>query len=311
MLSRTQALQALLRHSPTCCARSLSSTAVRSAPVELAADEYSPSKTGSDADSVARARQTSPLVILHGLYGSKSNWRSMAKGMAQRLNRHVHALDLRNHGVSPHAPEVAYTDLAGDVGHYIDKHGLTDVTLLGHSMGGKVAMALALAPHKAIERLVVVDIAPGSGKISPEFRTYLDTMRRIQDANVKSRKEADEILQSVEPDFGVRAFLLTNLEHKSDSDSWKFRLPLEFFVGAIDEIGKFPYEPGTKTFDKPTLFIKGEKSKYINRKNIPLIKEYFPNSEVKTLPTGHWVHAEKPKEFVAELDAFLKQYSPT
>ncbi|KAK4048645.1 hypothetical protein OIV83_004615 [Microbotryomycetes sp. JL201] len=306
MLVRPRLSANLLKSSSAgCSSRLLSSTAALSAPVELAADEYSPSSSSSDD----LARQNSPLVILHGLYGSKSNWRSMARGMAQQLNRHVHALDLRNHGVSPHAPEVAYTDLAGDVGHYIDKNGLKDVTLLGHSMGGKVAMALALAPHNEIQRLVVVDIAPGSGKISPEFRTYLDTMKQVQDAKVKSRKEADEILQKVEPDFGVRAFLLTNLEHKAESDEWRFRLPLDYLVNAIDEIGKFPYEQGTRTYEKPTLFIKGEKSKYINRKNIPIIKEYFPNSEVKTLPTGHWVHAEKPKEFIAELDSFLKQHS--
>ncbi|KAK4053997.1 hypothetical protein OIO90_003642 [Microbotryomycetes sp. JL221] len=288
--------------------RPLSSSSSRFEPVELAADEYNPSSSSSSSHHDDTKRQQSPIVILHGLYGSKSNWRSMAKAMAQQLNTHVHALDLRNHGTSPHAKQVTYRDLANDVAHYIDKHELKDVTLLGHSMGGKVAMSLALEPHEAIQRLVVVDIAPGSGKISPEFKTYLETMKQINNEKVTSRKQADEILQKVEPDFGVRAFLLTNLEldEQSNSKTFKFRLPLDYFENAIEEIGLFPFEPSTRTFDKPTLFIKGEKSKYINKRNIPLCQEYFPNSKISVLPTGHWVHAEKPKEFIQELANFLQ-----
>ncbi|BGP20566.1 hypothetical protein JCM10213_003828 [Rhodosporidiobolus nylandii] len=249
-----------------------------------------------------------PLVVLHGLYGSKQNWRSLAKGMAAKLGREVFTLDLRNHGQSPHKRECSYEDLAGDVKAFIEEEQkLDNCVVVGHSMGGKVSMALALGGCEPVSKLVVVDIAPGVGKISPEFRAYLDAMKEIDDAKVMSRKEADTILQKTEKDLGVRQFLLTNMDRASPSDPYKFRLPLHYLGNAIEEIGSFPYQPGEKVYDKPSLFLKGSKSKYINSRNIPLIKQFFPNSQLETLETGHWVHAEKPKEFVDLLDKFLQE----
>ncbi|GAA6015187.1 hypothetical protein JCM10207_003635 [Rhodosporidiobolus poonsookiae] len=268
-------------------------------PVQLAYERHAPSNLTS-----SRA----PLVVLHGLYGSKQNWRSLAKGMAQKLGREVFTLDLRNHGQSPHRRECSYEDLAGDVKAFIEtEHKLDECVVVGHSMGGKVSMALALGGCDPVSKLVVVDIAPGIGKISPEFRAYLDAMKEIDEAKVMSRKEADVILQKTEPDLGVRQFLLTNLDRAAPSDPYHFRLPLAYLSNAIDEIGHFPYVPGEKVYDKPALFLKGSKSKYINSRNIPTIKQFFPNSQLETLETGHWVHAEKPKEFVELLDRFLKE----
>ncbi|GAA5870961.1 hypothetical protein JCM8547_000042 [Rhodosporidiobolus lusitaniae] len=258
--------------------------------------------------AVGGGSSKAPLVVLHGLYGSKQNWRSLAKGMATKFGRDVFTLDLRNHGVSPHKRECSYEDLAGDVKAFIEKEQqLDDCVVVGHSMGGKVSMSLALGGCDPVSKLVVVDIAPGVGKISPEFRAYLDAMKEIDAAKVMSRKEADVILQKTEPDIGVRQFLLTNMDRAAPSEPYKFRLPLHYLSNAIDEIGAFPYQPGEKVYEKPSLFLKGSKSKYINSKNIPLIKQFFPNSELVTLETGHWVHAEKPKEFVELLDKFLKQ----
>ncbi|GAA5941583.1 hypothetical protein JCM1841_002006 [Sporobolomyces salmonicolor] len=268
------------------------------APVKLAYESHLPGNTTSSK---------APLVVLHGLYGSKQNWRSLAKGMAAKLGREVFTLDLRNHGHSPHVRECGYEDLAADVKTFIEtERRLDDCIVVGHSMGGKVAMTLALGGCDALSRLVVVDIAPGIGKISPEFRAYLDAMNEIEAAGVHSRKEADLILQKTEPDLGVRQFLLTNLDRASPSEPYKFRLPLSFLRNAIDEIGHFPYAPGEKVFEKPSLFLKGSKSKYINSKNIPTIKQFFPNSQLETLETGHWVHAEKPKEFVELLEKFCQ-----
>ncbi|GAA5999317.1 uncharacterized protein JCM10292_001198 [Rhodotorula paludigena] len=268
-------------------------------PVQLAFEKQAPGNLTSSK---------APLVVLHGLYGSKQNWRSLAKGMAAKLGREVYTLDLRNHGHSPHKRECSYEDLAADVNAFIEKEQkLDDCIVVGHSMGGKVAMALALGGCDALSRLVVVDIAPGVGKISPEFRAYLDAMKEIDDAKVMSRKEADTILQKTEPDLGVRQFLLTNLDRASPSDPYQFRLPLHFLSNAIDEIGHFPYAPGEKVFEKPSLFLKGSKSKYINSRNIPIIKQFFPDSQLETLDAGHWVHAEKPKEFVELLDRFCKE----
>ncbi|GAA5905955.1 hypothetical protein JCM5296_001300 [Sporobolomyces johnsonii] len=267
-------------------------------PVKLAYESHLPANSTSSK---------APLVVLHGLYGSKQNWRSLAKGMAAKLGREVFTLDLRNHGLSPHVRECGYEDLAADVKAFIEEERrLDDCIVVGHSMGGKVAMTLALGGCDALSRLVVVDIAPGIGKISPEFRAYLDAMNEIEAAAVHSRKEADLILQKTEPDLGVRQFLLTNLDRASPSAPYKFRLPLSFLGNAIDEIGHFPYAPGEKVFDKPSLFLKGSKSKYINSRNIPTIKQFFPNSQLETLETGHWVHAEKPKEFVELLEKFCQ-----
>ncbi|GAA6038748.1 hypothetical protein JCM8097_002380 [Rhodosporidiobolus ruineniae] len=268
-------------------------------PVKLAFEKQTPSNLTSSK---------APLVVLHGLYGSKQNWRSLAKGMAAKFEREVFTLDLRNHGHSPHRRECSYEDLAADVKVFIEEEQkLDDCVVVGHSMGGKVTMALALGGCDPVSKICVVDIAPGIGKISPEFQAYLDAMKEIDEAKVMSRKEADTILQKTEKDLGVRQFLLTNMDRASPSDPYKFRLPLHFLKNAIDEIGAFPYVPGEKVYEKLALFIKGTKSKYINSKNIPLIKQFFPNSRLEMLEAGHWVHAEKPKEFVALLDGFLKE----
>ncbi|GAA5822602.1 hypothetical protein JCM5353_005500 [Sporobolomyces roseus] len=297
MLLSTRASAALPRSSAISSTRLLSSGP---SPVKLAYESQLPA-----------AGQTSskpPLVVLHGLYGSKQNWRSLAKGMASKLGREVFTLDLRNHGHSPHVRECSYEDLAADVKGFIQQEKkLDDCIVVGHSMGGKVAMALALEGCDALSKLVVVDIAPGVGKISPEFRAYLDAMKEIDAAQVHSRKEADAILEKTEPDLGIRQFLLTNLDRESPTSPYKFRLPLSYLRNAIDEIGNFPFAPGEKIFDKPSLFLKGKKSKYINSRNIPIINQFFPNSRLETLDTGHWVHAERPKEFIDLLDGFLKE----
>ncbi|GAA5962725.1 hypothetical protein JCM3765_006180 [Sporobolomyces pararoseus] len=292
----SQQLPTLLKSAPA-TRRFLSSGP---SPVKLAFESQLPNGNQSSSKP--------PLVVLHGLYGSKQNWRSLAKGMAAKLGREVFTLDLRNHGHSPHVRECSYEDLAADVKAFIqEEQKLDDCIVVGHSMGGKVAMALALGGCEPLSKLVVVDIAPGVGKISPEFQAYLNAMKEIDDAQVHSRKEADTILQKTEPDLGIRQFLLTNLDRASPSDPYKFRLPLSYLRNAIDEIGHFPYTPGERIFDKPSLFLKGKKSKYINSKNIPIINQFFPNSRLETLDAGHWVHAERPKEFVDLLDGFLKE----
>ncbi|TNY19861.1 Alpha/Beta hydrolase protein [Rhodotorula diobovata] len=313
-------------------ARSAASSARRSyatapVPVELSFEKQAP--------AAGLGSSQAPLVVLHGLYGSKQNWRSLAKGMASKLGRDLYTLDLRNHGASPHKRECSYEDLAADVKAFIEeRERLSDCIVVGHSMGGKVAMALALGGCDPLSKLVVVDIAPGVGKVSPEFQAYLDAMKAIDDAKVMSRKEADAILQKTEPDLGIRQFLLTNMDRADPSSPYRFRLPLHFLRNAIDEIGHFPYAPGEKVFEKPSLFLKGAspllvavrrgvsrgladsrtrsnfagaKSKYINSRNIPIIKQFFPNSQLETLDAGHWVHAERPKEFVELLHTFCNK----
>lgn len=174
-------------------------------------------------------------------------------------------------------------------------------------------MAAALSPDlppDTLSKLIVVDISPARGPMSDEFRTYLRAMKEIEHKRVKSRKEADDVLQAYEPvssfriflrvsllslcdykqDMSIRQFLLTNLDRVSHGTEHRhrFRVPLDILDKGIEGIGDFPYEPDHRKWEGKTLFVKGSKSKYINRKNIPIAKEYFPNMEMITLEAGHW-----------------------
>jgi len=219
------------------------------------------------------------------------------------LNIPVYALDLRNQGNSPHAKPMTYSAMAADVLHFIRSRSLQRVCLLGHSMGGKVAMSVALDPSlsdsdEQISKLIVADVAPSRANLSPSFVGYIQTMKKIETAKVGSRKEALEMLEECEPDITVRQFLLTNLNRMTTSEPFaKFRVPLETLAEAMPEIGSFPYMPGERVWEGLTLFIKGSQSAYINHNNLPSAKSFFPNLRLETLDAGHWVHGERPNEF--------------
>ncbi|KAL7279148.1 hypothetical protein ACG7TL_006988 [Trametes sanguinea] len=254
-----------------------------------------------------------PLVILHGLFGTKRNWGSLSKAFLKELGRPVYALDLRNHGTSPHAAPHTYEAMAADVLNFCRAHSLTNISLLGHSMGGKVAMSVALDPElpsELLSHLIVADIAPARGALSDEFQSYIRGMKKIEESHVKTRQEADRLLREVEPDMMTRAFLLMNLEHPTahHNHPLKFRIPVELLGEYIPELGSFPYLPGERTWEGPTLFIKGEKSKYINKHNIDAAKAFFPNMVLETLDAGHWVHSERPNEFKALVTNFIKSH---
>ncbi|KAK7462741.1 hypothetical protein VKT23_007327 [Stygiomarasmius scandens] len=258
-------------------------------------------------------RTQGALVILHGLFGSKQNWSSLSKAFSKDLNKPVYALDLRNHGRSPHALPMTYTQMAADVLHFIQKKELREISLLGHSMGGKVAMSLALNPSlppSTLSNLIVADIAPSRGKLSDEFLTYIQAMKKIEDMKLKTRKEATEVLREYEKDASVVAFLLTNIIIPSGPTEYvHFRIPLDILGDAIPEIGSFPYAPGETKFEGNTLFIKGEKSNFINRHNIPAVEAFFPNMKMQTLDAGHWVHGERPNEFKKLVLDFIRESS--
>ncbi|KZT34007.1 alpha/beta-hydrolase [Sistotremastrum suecicum HHB10207 ss-3] len=277
--------------------RTLSSRAV-----SLAFEKYpAPGSLSSEKEGA--------LVILHGLFGSKQNWRSLSKLLAQRLGTDVWALDLRNHGTSPHAEPMDYRSMADDVHHFLDQQELKRVVLLGHSMGGKVAMTLALTPSlqdDVLSQLIVEDTAPGRGSISEEFLHYVDVMSEIETGGFKTRKEADGHLAKTVPDPTIRSFLLTNLLPASGS-GLKFRVPLDIIRNYIGHIGDFPYAPHETTFAKQTLLIKGVKSSYVNRHNIPTAEAFFSDLKVQALDTGHWVHAEEPRGFVDLVANFTSQ----
>ncbi|KIM57421.1 hypothetical protein SCLCIDRAFT_28884 [Scleroderma citrinum Foug A] len=239
-----------------------------------------------------------PLVILHGFFGSKRNWQSLSKAFMRDLQRPVYAVDLRNHGASPHARPMTYLHMAADVLDFLRRFSLSGVSLLGHSMGGKVAMTLALhpeAPVGTLTDLIVSDIAPVRAKASEDTIRHIEGMEQIEASGVTNRKDAARILEDYEMDPSIRAFLLTNVD--MNTSSLRLKIPVDILKEDRPEIESFPWVPGERTFNGKSLFVKGGKSKYINRHNVPVIKDFFPGAIIEELDAGHWVHAERPNEF--------------
>ncbi|OCF58129.1 mitochondrial protein [Kwoniella mangroviensis CBS 10435] len=276
-------------------------------PIDMAFDVVQPNEVTAKGQS---------LVICHGLFGSKQNWRSLAKTFASKLGMPVYTLDLRNHGASPHAEPHTYSAMSEDISHFLQKHGLNEgVNLMGHSMGGKAVMAFALNEklNKPLRSLISVDMSPAVGKISTEFAAYTESMMEIERAQVKTKHDADKILAKIEPSLPTRQFLLTNTRQTHGHDPHLvFRIPLQLLSKAITDIGQFPYTPPppvsehSPIWEGPTLFLKGSHSKYINIKNIPVAQAFFPKMKLKELETGHWVHAEKPHETVQLVKDFVE-----
>ncbi|KAI1314829.1 hypothetical protein EDD11_001654 [Mortierella claussenii] len=187
--------------------------------------------------------------------------------------------------------------MANDVVHFLKEHKLEKPIIIGHSMGGKVAMNLALK-HTPMDRLIVVDMAPVKVKLSPEFAKYVISMKEIQQAHVKKQSEADTIMKKIVSDLGVRQFLLTNLKRDATGDGYSFRVPIETLGNSLEKLGRFDFIPGQDKYEGKVLFIKGNKSDYIREKEVELIHSFFPKARIEGLETGHWVHAEKPEEFL-------------
>ena len=241
-----------------------------------------------------------PLVILHGLFGSGRNW----AGIAQRLaaDRHVVTLDLRNHGASPWDPDMSYRAMAEDVLGLIAARGLGRVALLGHSMGGKVAMVAALAAPDTVERLVVADVAPAI--YPPTLAAYAHAMAAVDLAPVTRRGEVDAQLAAAIPNPAERAFLLQNLALEQGVARW--RLNLAAIEPAMSEISGFPRELPGAAYGGPALFIAGGASSYVRPEHEPAIRVLFPAAEIVRLPgVGHWLHAEAPEKFLAVVAPFL------
>ncbi|KAF9404425.1 hypothetical protein BGZ94_004190 [Podila epigama] len=248
-----------------------------------------------------------PIVIMHGLFGSKQNWKALSKALATRLNTDVVTLDLRNHGESEHAADHDYPHMASDVVRFMQEQSLEKPIVIGHSMGGKVAMNLALRNQSLLDRIVVVDMAPVKVKLSSEFAKYVVAMKEIQKANVQKQSEADAIMKKCVDDLGVRQFLLTNLKRNASGDGYSFRVPIETLGDSLEKLGQFDFVPGKDRFDGKTLFIRGGRSGYIKEREMGLIKDFFPQARIETLDTGHWVHAEKPEEFLKLVTEFATE----
>lgn len=237
------------------------------------------------------------LLVAHGLFGSARNWGAIARRMA--ADRQVVVVDMRNHGRSFRAGTQSYPDMAADLAEVIGAVG-GPVDLVGHSMGGKAAMHLALTHPDLVRRLVVADIAPAAYGHSQS--QLITAMRGLDLSGLSSRTDADRRLAAEVPDPGVRAFLLQSLDLKEDPPRW--RLNLDVLEAEMDRIVGWPGTGGT--FGGRTLFLTGAESDYVRPEHRAEIKRLFPAAVFAKLPgAGHWLHADKPREFEAALRAFL------
>lgn len=242
-----------------------------------------------------------PMVIIHGFLGMNDNWKSLGTQFAAQ-GFQVHALDLRNHGKSFHSSDFSYEIMAEDIKQYCEFHHLKDVVLLGHSMGGKVAMLFASTYPDLVSKLIVADIGPKY--YPPHHQTILEGLNAIDFSEKPSRSDAEEILSTYIKDFGTRQFLLKNLYWETP-EQLAFRFNLPVFIEKIDVVGTaLPFE---NTFSKPTLFLRGDKSNYIQDADFETIRYHFPDSRIETIKNaGHWLHAENPKDFYDTVMRFLQ-----
>ncbi|MBL9212881.1 MAG: alpha/beta fold hydrolase [Opitutaceae bacterium] len=236
-----------------------------------------------------------PLVLLHGMLGSSRNWQTAGADLARR--HHVLAPDLRNHGRSPHAAGMTYPEMMDDVLGWLDARALARVTLVGHSMGGKVAMLLACRHPERVERLVVVDIAPRN-YFWPGHRASFAAMNELNLADLRSRGEAEMRFEARVPSLGTRKFLATNLE-RTEAGRWFWQINLPVLTAALPEIEGNPLRDDDR-FAGPVRFLPGEKSNYIEPEDHAAIRRHFPRAEIRPIAdAGHSPHMEARAVFVA------------
>jgi len=237
-----------------------------------------------------------PVLIAHGLFGSARNWGVIAKRLSDL--RRVVTVDMRNHGQSPWDDSNTYSDMAADLAEVIEAQG-APMDVVGHSMGGKAAMMLAVTRPDLLRRLIVADIAPVAYSHSQSH--LIEAMRKIDLAEVTTRGDADRQLEPHVPEAGVRAFLLQSLDVKAKA----WRLNHDVLERFMDDIVGWP-DGVTGQFEGPTLFLSGASSDYVLPDHRPLIKALFPQARFAKIPqAGHWLHADKPREFEASLRAFF------
>lgn len=242
-----------------------------------------------------------PLVVLHGMLGSSRNWISTGADLA--AERHVWALDLRNHGKSPHADSMTYAEMMADVLAWLDAQGIESADFVGHSMGGKVAMLLACRHPTRVASLTVVDIAPKLYQ-SNRHRAEFAAMIELNLAEVRSRGDAELKMEGRVPDWGMRKFLTTNLERGED-DTWQWTVNLPVIAQALPGLEQNPLG-GTDSYDGPVCFVIGGKSRYVQPADHDAIHRHFPAAGIETIEaSGHNPHMETRPAFVAAVRRHL------
>lgn len=252
----------------------------------------------------------SPVVFCHGLFGQGKNWTAIGKALAGE--HRVLLVDLPDHGRSPRSDRFDYVDYADQVAALLaDDLGSGDpVALVGHSMGGKVAMLLALRRPELVERLVVADVAPVPYDHAAGFDGYIAAMKALDLGALERRSDADDVLRDAVPDPMVRGFLLQSL--RREHDGWKWLLNLDLLGRDLDLITGWPADrvDGAPAYPGPVLWVGGQDSHYVRPEHAEAMERWFPrNRRVTVKDAGHWVHAEKPEVFLEVLRRFLRQGS--
>ena len=253
------------------------------------------------AEAYGEGKET--FVFLHGLLGSSRNWRSIAKEL--QTDFRIYCLDLRNHGSSFHHPDASIEVMSEDLLCFLDYHEISNANICGHSLGGKVAMRFSCDHSSRVEKLIIADIAPRVYPAEHHIPT-LDALLGLELSSVHSRKDADDRLSELIPNWAFRQFLLTNLVQEESRFMWKSNLG--FLRQSIEGISSNPLQTGDK-FKQPTLFIHGGKSGYLRTEHIPEIRNYFPSALFEVLPNaGHDVHVEDRLGFITAFRGFLKPF---
>ena len=239
-----------------------------------------------------------PLIILHGFFASSRNWRQVAEKLADKF--HVYVLDIRNHGASPHHPIMDYPAMAADLLQFMKNQSLTTASLLGHSMGGKVAMWFALNHPECMDKLIVADIAPVSYKHC--FNNLIQSLKALPLHEISNRRQAEQLLASAISELGYRQFLLQNLILKEGEYCW--RVDLDIFYRMAPNIIAFPAVKLITPFTGKTLFLAGEDSGYVKADDLSAL---FPEATLSVIANaGHWLHFEQPGVFIEQVDKFLQ-----
>jgi len=275
-------------------------------PVELQVAEYSSSALLHDGEHAP------PVLLLHGLLGSKRNFASLGTSLAQQLvkKRKVLAVDLRNHGDNTDFRNImTYDAMASDVISMLDQHDMKEVVLVGHSMGGKVAQTLALLYPDRIAGLVVLDMAPVTyTQDDPAWKAVQDIVQVLSDldiSNCKAKRDVDLLLRTSLPDPALRAFVLTNL-NTATSSPLEWKIPMQAISSQLSTLAGFHVPTSTQQYAGDAFFIHGGQSKFVRNVHLDQIASYFPNHMLTTIRgAGHWIHAEAPDDVLALLKRYL------
>jgi pimeloyl-ACP methyl ester carboxylesterase len=239
------------------------------------------------------------LIVIHGLFGMSDNWNTLGKQFSKYCR--VHLIDLRNHGRSPHAEDFNYEVMCGDVLEYIQDNNIEKPIILGHSLGGKVAMKFAFTHPDKIEKLIVADIAPR--KYNTDFhQNLLSALYKLPLEDFTKREEVDHALSLFVEDKGIRFFLLKNL-YRNENKEFAWRFNIDVLLEKVSNIQEADFVKGT--CNVPTHFIRGGNSNYITTQDELIINKHFSDFSIATIDgTGHWLHAENPERFYDEVMGF-------